>query len=129
MDETQGRLRSFENKSFEIPVNTKFDQEKEDLKGEVKKFKQECERLNKRIKQVENDLADSEQSFEKADERNCELEDQIMHVRHSSTFLLQSFSILVSGVNDFLAKTYISVCFSLEKSEETLRGMIKLYMV
>lgn len=63
LTEMKQKLMSHENKSFEIPV-------KDDLKAEIG-------RLNQQIQLLNTDLEETSTSYEKADEKCCELESQI----------------------------------------------------
>ena len=67
LTEMKQKLMSHENKSFEIPVK---DKEKDDLKAEIG-------RLNQQIQLLNTDLEETSTSYEKADEKCCELESQI----------------------------------------------------
>lgn len=70
LSEAEERLRSFTDKSFEIPVK---DKEKDDLKSEI-------DTLKKQVSSLKADLSDTTDSYMKADEINCNLDDQINNV-------------------------------------------------
>ena len=70
LTEAKERLESIQNNSYEIPVK---DKEKDDLKAEIEKLKSQ-------IISLKGDLDETTVSYEKADEKCCELEDKIKSV-------------------------------------------------
>jgi len=73
------RIRSLENTSFELPP-IKTDSEKEYLKKENARCKINLDVQMKRVQQLENDLRETDDSFDKANEKAANLEKQLEKV-------------------------------------------------